>query len=139
MSNNKKKDKKNEPKDSRQSSLKLYSIGTVVILLVIVLVANILIENVLGKHMSFDFSLAGQNSVSQTTIDFLESLPADSNIRIVGLMDRPENLNNSPHPPLLSLPLFAFFLRRSRSGQAISEKRALRGYPRRSGACRSRR
>ncbi|MBP5262151.1 MAG: GldG family protein [Clostridiales bacterium] len=53
--------------------------------------------------MSFDFSLAGQNSVSQTTIDFLESLPADSNIRIVGLMDRPENLNNSPYRYIIPL------------------------------------
>ncbi len=92
----KKKSSNAEPKDKRQVSLKMYSIGTVLILLVIVIVANILVENLLGQYMSFDFSVAGQNSISETTVDFLDSLPDDVNVRIVGLMDKPENYNNSP-------------------------------------------
>lgn len=93
---NAKNNKKSEPKDKRKQSLKLYSIGTIVILVVIVLVSNILFEKVLGKYMSFDFSLSNQNSISQESIDFIKGLPDDTKIRIVGLMDKPTSLNNNP-------------------------------------------
>ena len=83
-------------KDKRQGVLKLYSVGTSVILVVILVVFNILFENILGKYLTFDFSLSGYNEVQQPTIDYLNSLPADTNIRIVGLFEKPETLSNSP-------------------------------------------
>ncbi|SCW27815.1 ABC-type uncharacterized transport system [Ruminococcaceae bacterium YRB3002] len=93
------KDKKNTKSavtDNRQKTLKLYSVGTIVILLVIVVAANILFDSILGKYLTFDFSLSNQNSISNETQDYLDSLSADTNIRVVGLMDRPTELNNTP-------------------------------------------
>ena len=42
--------------------------------------------------MTFDFSLERSYSISTETEKFLKSLPADSKIRIVGLLERPESL-----------------------------------------------
>ena len=82
--------------DKRKSVLKLYSVGTSIILIVILVVFNILFENILGNYLNFDFSLSGQNSVSQKTIDYLDSLPEGTNLRIVGLFEKPDSLSNSP-------------------------------------------
>lgn len=82
--------------DKRKSLLKLYSVGTSLILVVILVVFNILFENILGTYLTFDFSLSGHNSVSQKTIDYLDSLPEGTNLRIVGLFEKPETLSNSP-------------------------------------------
>ena len=95
MSSNKKSANKSSG-DNRQKYLKLYSVGTVLILLVIVFASNILFENILGKHLTFDLSLSNQNSLTKESSDFIASLPADANFRIVGLMDKPTSLNNSP-------------------------------------------
>ena len=100
-----KQDKKSNKsvKDKRQGVLKLYSVGTTVILVVILVVFNILFENILGNYLKFDFSLSGQNAVQQSTIDYLNSLPDSTNIRIVGLFEKPESIANGPYQFMVPL------------------------------------
>lgn len=86
----------NVKKDKRAGVLKLYSIGTTVILIVIIVVVNILFDKILGKNLTFDFSVSGQNSITQPTKDYLKTIPETTNIRIVGLFEKPENLSNTP-------------------------------------------
>ncbi len=92
-----------EFKDKRQGVLKLYSVGTSVILVVILIVFNILFESILGKYMSFDFSLSGYNSLQQKTIDYLNSLPEGTNIRIVGLFEKPDSYTGTPNQYIIPL------------------------------------
>ncbi|MBR3342108.1 MAG: Gldg family protein [Clostridiales bacterium] len=89
--------------DDRADKLKLYSIGSVVILIVIIILANVLFDKALGKALTFDFSDAGQNSISQASEDFIDSLPADTRIRIVGLFTRPDNVAGTPYQYIVPL------------------------------------
>lgn len=105
MSNNEKKvnnkvkntEKTKKDKDLRQSNLKLFSVASVVILIAIIVVANVLFENILGDALKFDFSLTGQNTVSQEAETFLKSIPDDQKVRIVGLMDEPSEIYGTPN------------------------------------------
>ena len=98
------KDKK-EPvhSDDRAEKLKLYSIGSVVLLIAIVLLANILFNGILGKALTFDLSDYSQNSISQESIDFINSLSPDTHIRIVGLFNRPDNVAGTPYQYIVPL------------------------------------
>lgn len=89
--------------DDRADKLKLYSIGSVVILIVIIILANVLFDKALGKALTFDFSDAGQNSISQVSKDYIDALPADTHIRIVGLFDRPDNVAGTPYQYIIPL------------------------------------
>lgn len=82
--------------DKRTFSLMMTSILSVVVLIVIVILFNIVVDKILGKHLTFDFSANGQNSISATTKDFINTLPEGSSIRIVGLFDVPESLAGTP-------------------------------------------
>lgn len=84
-----------EGKDSRFGTLKMYSVLSVFILVAIVLVFNIFIDGVLGDKLVFDLSSTGQNSISSMTQEYIDSLPADTHIRIVALMERPVNINDT--------------------------------------------
>ena len=84
--------------DDRAKKLKYYSIGSVVLLIAIVLLANILFDGIFGKALTFDFSESGQNTISQVSVDYINSLPADAHIRIVGLFNRPDNVAGTPFP-----------------------------------------
>lgn len=94
--------------DVRAGKLKLFSIGSFVILLVIILALNIIfslkINNTsIDDYLTYDMSSTGQNSVSVVTISYLQSLPADEHIRIVGLFDRPSNLKDTPYEYVVPL------------------------------------
>ncbi len=89
--------------DVRAEKMKLFSIGSVVLLAAIILLVNILFDKILGKAMTFDFSDTAQNSVSQLTADYLDSLSADTHIRIVGLFNRPENVANTKYQYIIPL------------------------------------
>ena len=89
--------------DNRADKLKLYSIGSVVILIGIILFVNILFDRIFGKALTFDFSDSNQNSISQESIDYINSLPADSHIRIVGLFSRPDNVSGTPYQYIIPL------------------------------------
>jgi|GEM_PF-386186 len=94
--------------DVRSKKLKMFSIGSFIIMLVIVLAINIIFEMKIGgtsidDRLTFDMSATGQNSVSQTTIDYLNSLPADTSIRIVGLFEKPTNIKDTPYEYIVPL------------------------------------
>lgn len=95
--------KQNKQTDNRADKLKLYSIGSVVILIGIIVFVNILFDGIFGKSLSFDFSDYGQNTISQPTQDFIDSLPADAHIRIVGLFNRPDNVSGTPYQYIIPL------------------------------------
>lgn len=97
--------------DDRAGKLKLYSIGSVVLLIAIILIANILFDAIFGKALSFDFSDSLQNSISQASVDYIDSLPADTRIRIVGLFERPDNVSGTPYQYII--PLLDDYVRKS--------------------------
>lgn len=84
-------------KDSRVKELKSYAILSVIAMIAIVFIVNILFDYLLGKTLRYDFSASGKNSISSTTEDFLDSLPSDTDIRIVGLFDKPTQLTSTPY------------------------------------------
>ena len=61
--------------DSRAKTLKIYSIGSVIILIAIVVLLNILVSGLLGDALTFDFSANSQNTISQQTRDYIDSMP----------------------------------------------------------------
>ena len=75
--------------DKRAANLKLFSVGSVIILFAIVLVVNILLYLTLDKALSFDMSSNSQNSISKQTKEFIDNIPSDKKVRIVGLFDEP--------------------------------------------------
>lgn len=109
MSKNSKKD--NVQSDVRSDKLKLYSIGSVLILIAIILLANILFDGIFGKVLSFDFSEHEQNTLSQDSLDYIHSLPQDTRIRIVGLFDRPDNVSGTRYQYII--PLLDDYARKS--------------------------
>ena len=89
--------------DSRAKTLKIYSIGSVIILIAIVVLLNILVSGLLGDALTFDFSATSQNTISQQTRDFIDSMPENAHVRIVGLLERPADLQNSPYEYIVPL------------------------------------
>lgn len=102
---------KNNQTDSRSDKLKLYSIGSIVLLIAIALLANILFDKILGKPLTFDFSENLSNSLSQQSIDYLNSLPQDTKIRIVGLFDKPSDVSGTEYQYIA--PLLDDYVRNS--------------------------
>ena len=76
--------------DKRAANLKAFSIGSAFILFAIILVVNILLYVTLNDRLSIDTSSTSQNSISDETQAFLDNLPSDKKIRIVGLFDEPK-------------------------------------------------
>lgn len=89
--------------DDRAGKLKLYSIGSVILLIAIIVLANILFDGIFGKALTFDFSVSEQNTISQVSVDYINSLPSDTHIRIVGLFERPGNVAGSPYQYIIPL------------------------------------
>ena len=81
---------KPEIKDKRQFYLKMFSLGSVLIMVLIVILSNVLLDKLLGKSLKFDFTKSGINSISKSSEDIIHSLPDDANIRIIGLMNQPD-------------------------------------------------
>ena len=88
----------NKPQnDERSGKLKLYSIGSAIILIAIVIIVNVLFDKILGKALTFDFSDALSNTISQESIDYINGLPQDTKIRIVGLFDKPADVSGTEY------------------------------------------
>lgn len=104
--------------DNRADKLKLYSIGSVVLLIAIILLVNFLFDRMFGNALTFDFSDAGQNSLSQESIDFIDSLPEGTAIRVVGLFSRPDEVDSTPYQYII--PLLDDYVRKS-DGKIIVE------------------
>ena len=91
--------------DKRASDLKLFSVGSVAILFAILLVFNILLYVLLDEKLSFDTSSTEQNSISDISKEYIDNLPSDTKIRIVGLFDKPTSIKDTQYEyicPLLS-------------------------------------
>ena len=82
-------------RNERAYQMKIYSIGSVVLLGLIILLLNVILDVFLGKNLTFDFSIERSNSISAASEEFIDSLPADTKIRIVGLFLRPESTDNT--------------------------------------------
>ena len=93
----------NKNTDNRSDKIKLYSIGAVVLLIGILIVVNVLFEKILGKALTFDFSDSLSNSISQDSIDYIDSLPADTKIRIVGLFEKPTDVSGTRYQYIIPL------------------------------------
>ena len=93
----------NNKTDDRAHKLKLYSIGSIVLLIGIILLVNILFDGIFGKILTFDFSDYGQNSISQESQVFIDSLSPDTHIRIVGLFNRPDNVSGTKYQYIIPL------------------------------------
>lgn len=91
----KKKDNSLNIIDERSTSLKMFSIGSVAIVLAFLIIVNVLLYMLLDKHLRLDLTTTDQNFVSESTVDYIKSLPADTNIRIVGLFDEPTAFDGS--------------------------------------------
>ena len=94
---------KKKHRNERAHQLKVFAVGSVLILLAIVLLANILIDKVLGNALTFDFSVQHSNAISDTSVKFLESLPQDTKIRIVGLFERPQSFYETKYQYIVPL------------------------------------
>ncbi len=89
--------------DKRFKSLKIFSFGSCVLLIAILLLLNILLDGILGSRLKFDFSASLQNSLSKQGLEYINSLPSECSVRIVGLFDRPDDLSNSPFEYIVPL------------------------------------
>ena len=101
----------NSQTDSRSDKLKLFSIGSVVLLAAIIILGNFLFDKILGGPLTFDFSDYSQNTVSDVTTEYLNSLSPDTHIRIVGLFSRPENISGTSYQYII--PLLDDYARKS--------------------------
>ena len=89
--------------DTRFKSLKYYAIGLSLIVIVSVFVLNAIFDGLFSKSLTFDLSGTAQNTISSVTQNYLDSLPAETEIRIVGLMDKPESLAGTPYEYIVPL------------------------------------
>ena len=108
---------KKQHRNERAHQLKIYAIGSVLILLAIVLLANILLDKVFGKSLTFDFSAGRSNVISDTSVKFLESLPQDTRIRIVGLFERPESVYDTEYQYIV--PILDDYVKKSNGKVSI--------------------
>ena len=65
---------KKKPRNERAHQLKIYAVGSVLILLAIVLLLNVLVDKVFGKALTFDFSVDRSNTISAESENFLNGL-----------------------------------------------------------------
>lgn len=91
--NNTKKKHVNE----RAHQMKIYSIGSVVLLGLIILLINVILDVFLGKNLTFDFSIERSNSITEASEQFLDSIPDGTKIRIVGLFLRPSSTDEAQY------------------------------------------
>ena len=99
-------------RNERAHQLKVYAVGSVLILLAIILLANILLDKLLGRTLTFDYSVERSNVISNTSAQFLDSLPDGTNIRIVGLFERPESFYESKYQYII--PILDDYVKKSK-------------------------
>jgi len=77
--------KKNKNTDKRARSLRLFSVGSVIIIIAILLVINLLFDSVFSGKLSWDLSSSKVNSVSEVSQGILSKMSKD--VEIVGLFE----------------------------------------------------
>lgn len=108
---------KKEGRNERAHQLKVYAVGSVLILLAIVLFANILLDKAFGSALTYDFSVEHSNVISDTSVKFLDSLPQDTKIRIVGLFERPESFYETKYQYIL--PVLDDYVKKSKGKVSV--------------------
>lgn len=81
--NNKKKNKKGS--DVRARSLRMFSIGSVVVVCAILLVINLIFDSFVGDKLTWDLTDTKTNSIGSISKDFISKL--DKDVEIVGLFE----------------------------------------------------
>lgn len=79
------KDKKKRNVDKRARSLRLFSIGSVIVIIAILLVVNLFFDSALGDKLSWDLSSTKSNSIGDVSKGIVSKL--DKNIEIIGLFE----------------------------------------------------
>ena len=105
---------------------KIYAIGSVIILGIIVLLVNVLFDKLLGKALTFDFTLDRSSTISAESQKFIDSLPDGTNIRIVGLFERPESVMNTKYQYIA--PLLDDYAKKSK-GKITVEYQDVQSHP----------
>jgi len=77
--------KKNKNADKRARSLRLFSVGSVIIIIAILLVVNLLFDSVFSGKLSWDLSNSKVNSISDVSQGILSKMNKD--VEIVGLFE----------------------------------------------------
>lgn len=85
--------KRIQSNDKRSRSMRIYSIGSVLLLAAILIVFNLLFDVVLGSRLKLDFSDSKMNTIGSQTKDLISQL--DSDVEIIGLFEKPANLESS--------------------------------------------
>lgn len=89
--------------DSRFSVLKTYAVLITIIVIALIIAINAVLDLIFGEQLTIDLSATAQNTISSVSVDYIDSLPADTEIRIVALMDKPTSLANSPYEYIVPL------------------------------------
>ncbi|MBO4636241.1 MAG: GldG family protein [Clostridiales bacterium] len=89
--------------EKRIVSMRLFSLASIIIALIIIIAGNILFDGILGDKLSFDLTSTNQNSITQASVDMIDSLPQDISIRIVGLFARPETIKGTYYEYIVPL------------------------------------
>lgn len=106
MSKNSKTNEKNSNKqvvDSRFSTLKSFSVASIVIFITLAIVLNVFLYLAFDKVLTLDMSATKQNTVSPVIVDYVKNLPGDSEIRIVALFEKPVAAANTPYGYIVPL------------------------------------
>ena len=89
--------------EKRIVSMRLFSLASIIIALIIIIAGNILFDGIRGDKLSFDLTSTNQNSITQASVDMIDSLPQDISIRIVGLFARPETIKGTYYEYIVPL------------------------------------
>lgn len=87
--------KNSKKTDSRFKSLKTFSTVSCIIVIAIAIIFNVLLDQVLAPYLTFDLSATKQNSITPEFKEFVDGLPSDTKVRIVGLFERPDDVSGS--------------------------------------------
>ncbi len=87
--------KNSKKTDSRFKSLKTFSTVSCIIVIAIAIIFNVLLDQVLTPFLTFDLSATKQNSITPEFEEFIDGLPSETRVRIVGLFEKPDDVSGS--------------------------------------------
>ncbi len=79
--------------DKRSGSLKIFSIGSVLVVIALLLVVNIFFDSILGDYLKWDLTNTESNSIGDVSKSVLNNL--DKDIEIVGLFELTPDLKKT--------------------------------------------
>ena len=79
------KDKKSRTVDKRARSLRLFSVGSIIVIIAILLVVNLFFDSALGDKLSWDLSSTKANSIGDVSRGIVSKM--DKDVEIIGLFE----------------------------------------------------